>query len=282
MPSFSAYAKINIGLLVLEKRPDGYHNIETVFHRINLFDEITLTPSREIRVESSSAEAPGDESNICFKAARLLRDHLGISRGVNISIQKNIPVGAGLGGGSSNAAGVLRNLPAFWGATLNDDVLFSLSLQLGSDVPYFLRKGSAFGRGRGELLEYFTLDIPQFILLCNPHIHISTAWAYQHVKPSEGETEFGLRRLLTGGMIDPDDLKRIRNDFEPAVFSAYPDVAQTKQTMVKCGAQFALMSGSGSSVYGLFSTRHEAEVAAGMLRQRGYFVSLTDPLFQIA
>lgn len=278
--SFQAFAKINLGLLVLEKRLDGFHNIETVFHRVNLFDEITLNPSNEIHVKSSSAEAPDDERNICFKAARLVREHLGISQGVNISIQKNIPVGAGLGGGSSDAAVVLRNLPAFWGATLGENTLHALALQLGSDVPYFLMQGSAFAQGRGELLEPFRLEIPYTILLCTPGIHVSTAWAYQQVKIQKRKRGYDLRQLLTEGMTKAKILQHIRNDFEPQVFEAYPEVEQTKRTMLECGAVFALMSGSGSSVYGLFATDEDAQRASSAFKLKGYFVSLTDRGFK--
>ncbi|MCC6398975.1 MAG: 4-(cytidine 5'-diphospho)-2-C-methyl-D-erythritol kinase, partial [Bacteroidetes bacterium] len=178
---FRAYAKINLGLYVVERRPDGFHNIETIFHRVDIADTIRLAPAREITVTSSSPEAPSDSSNICHGAASMLRDHLGVTRGVHIHIEKQIPVGAGLGGGSADAACILRELPAFWGAAVPDQVLSTLALKLGSDVSFFLSPGSAVARGRGEILEYFPLDIPYTILLCNPNVHVSTAWAYAQI-----------------------------------------------------------------------------------------------------
>jgi len=276
--TFRAYAKINLGLHVLEKRPDGYHNIETVFHRINLFDTISFDSSPTIAITSSSTIVPRDERNICFKAASLLRELWGIHEGVRISIQKNIPVGAGLGGGSSDAATVLLHLPAFWRHTASDNLLHSLAIQLGSDVPYFLERGSALAKGRGESLEYFSFDVPYTILLCNPGIHVSTAWAYQHVKPARSSVD--LKDLVVRGMENPSALSGLTNDFEETVFKEHQVIGQIKQTMLHSGAVCSLMSGSGSSVYGLFPSRKDVETCEGILRQRGYFVSMTAPHFQ--
>lgn len=280
MPLFRAYAKINLGLRILEKRPDGYHNIETVFQRIDLFDEIELSSSSTIKVVSTSDEVPGDESNICHKAARLLRNHLGISGGVCISINKKIPVGAGLGGGSSDAATVLRVLPAFWNRSIDEASLRTFALQLGSDVPYFLGNGSALGRGRGEILEYFPLDLPYFILLCNPNIHVSTSWAYSMAKPGNPAQEISLKDILLKHKADPSRLEEmLRNDFEPAVFREYPAIEEVKNEMLKHGACFASMSGSGSSVFGFFESEANAGEAAGRFRSQGYRTFLTQPGF---
>jgi 4-diphosphocytidyl-2-C-methyl-D-erythritol kinase len=277
VPTFRAYAKINLGLHVLEKRPDGYHNIETVFHLVNLFDGITFGSSSAITVESSPSIAPSDGRNICFKAAKLIRDHLGIDAGVRISIQKNIPVGAGLGGGSADAAVVLRHLPAYWEKAINDDVLLSFALQLGSDVPYFMNPGTALAKGRGEILEYFTLDSPFTILLCNPDIHVSTAWAYQHVKPQHRLMD--LKSAVIDGMQKPAALSALANDFEYAVFKEHPTIEQIKETMVRAGAVFGLMSGSGSTVYGLFDDEQKASNAARTLNAQHWRTYFTEPRF---
>jgi 4-diphosphocytidyl-2-C-methyl-D-erythritol kinase len=275
-----AYAKINLGLFIREKRPDGYHNIETVFHRIDLFDEISLSESDEVSVVSTDVHAPGDESNICYKAAMLLRQHLGARAGVRISIQKNIPVGAGLGGGSSDAATVLRSLPQFWGRTIDDETLHELALQLGSDVPYFLHQGTAVGRGRGDILEYFDLDIPFSTLLCYPNVHVSTAWAYQHAKASKPWRRNDLKRLLIDGMKTPSMLvSDLLNDFEPIVFREFPAVMRLKEAMMRGGAEFSLMSGSGSSVFGLFSRQQAALAVEEKLREQGWLTFQTGPHF---
>ena len=142
-----AHAKINLGLRILGRRDDGYHDIETVFHRIALHDEIELETAPALTVESSDPAAPGGEETICHRAAGLLRERLGIERGASIRIRKNIPVGAGLGGGSADAALVLRELPRVWGLSATDETLRDLALQLGSDVPYFLGTGSALRTG---------------------------------------------------------------------------------------------------------------------------------------
>ncbi len=278
-----AYAKINLGLLVRDKRPDGYHDIETVFHRIDLCDELALEPADEITVVSDTREVPSDESNLCFKAAVLLQQSLGRRAGVRITLHKNIPVGAGLGGGSADAAGVLRHLPLLWQCSVSEQAVHSIALTLGSDVPYFLRRGSALGRGRGEILDYFDLDVPYTILLCNPNIHISTAWAYQQVRPSSAPSTPDLRDLIVAGMHEPKRLvDELRNDFEPAVFKAYPEVLQLKETMVRGGAEFASLSGSGSSVYGFFTTPDRAQAVSSRCAARGYRTFLTPPHFRIA
>lgn len=277
---YRAYAKINLGLLILERRPDGYHNIETVFHRIDLFDEIEFSPSAEIQVVSSSDDAPSDERNICFTAAAMLRDKLRVNEGVRISIQKNIPVGAGLGGGSSDAATVLRHLPRFWHRVVDEQTLNAFALQLGSDVPFFLGSASAFGTSRGEKLEWFELDIPYFILLCNPNIHISTAWAYRNVRPDNSVRQDTLKKHLLDGMKNPLQLASgLRNDFELIVFAEYPEVLRVKEAMLGAGALYASMSGSGSSVFGFFQKGDTAGEVAQLFKAKGYRTFLTRPHF---
>ena len=277
-----AHAKINLGLYVVERRPDGYHNIETVFHRIGIADTLRLTEATGITVTSSSPDVPSDPTNICYKAAAMLRQHLGVTRGVHIHIEKVVPVGAGLGGGSADAAAVLRELPEFWGTTASEETLRTCALQLGSDVPYFLSTGSAVAHGRGEILEYFPLDVPFAILVCNPNIHVSTAWAYGQIRPgTEGKPD-NLRTAVLAGMKNPDVLRSsLRNDFEPVVFAAYPAVRDLKARMLDAGAVFALMSGSGSSVFGLFSDSASASACAVPLRELGYRTFITDPHFGI-
>ena len=277
MSTFRAHAKINLGLLVLEKRPDGYHTIETVFHRVNVFDSITLSPSDELLVESSSPAAPGNDRNICFKAARLLQKHLGVHAGVRISIEKTIPVGAGLGGGSSDAAGVLLHLPGFWGKTIDDESLATVALQLGSDVPYFQKPGSALAKGRGEILTYFHLDVPYAILLCNPGIPVSTAWAYEHVKPHHRTLD--LKSLVECGMKDRRYLAELTNDFEEAVFGTYPVIGRLKRIMLESGAACSSLSGSGSTVYGLFDDEQAARSTATALMTEGFTTYLCEPHF---
>ncbi len=278
-----AYGKINLGLRVLERRPDGYHNIETVFHRVDLFDELTFESSDCIEVVSTDAAAPGGEANLCHRAASLLHETTGCRKGVRISLTKRIPVGAGLGGGSSDAAVVLQELPRFWDAEVDPARITGLALRLGSDVPYFLGVSSALAYGRGEILEYFLLDVPFTVLLCCPEVRVSTSWAYRQVVPRAADGRTDLKSLLLRGMKDPRLLREeIVNDFERAVCSAYPEVSRIKERMLAEGAVFASMSGSGSAVYGLFENSSSAAESADRFRRQGHTVSLTPPHFRPA
>ena len=275
-----AHAKINLGLYVVARRPDGYHEVETVFCRIGTADRLTFTEAPDIRVTASSQEVPDDEHNICYKAARMLRDHLGTKDGVHIHIEKNVPVGAGLGGGSADAALVLNALPRFWHREIGSADRARLALALGSDVPYFLFPGAALGRGRGEQLDYFPLDIPFSILLCYPAIHIPTAWAYGRITPGSTGKPEDLRLVVTEGMRNPGILRQqLRNDFETIVFQAYPAVRHLKELMLERGAAFALMSGSGSTVFGLFADPPAAADLSRELAGRGYRAFVTPPHF---
>ncbi|HTO92992.1 MAG TPA: 4-(cytidine 5'-diphospho)-2-C-methyl-D-erythritol kinase [Bacteroidota bacterium] len=275
-----AHAKINLGLLVTGKRSDGYHDIATVFHRIALADRITLSPAAGITVRSTGNSAPSGETNICHQAARLVAEELGERRGVLVDIVKTIPVGAGLGGGSSDAAAVLRALPRFWEAEIPPPALGALALRLGSDVPYFLRPGSAIGTGRGEQLEYFPLDLPFAILVCTPRVHISTAWAYARVVP-RARPGVDIREILASGLADPSLLgAQLVNDFEEPVFSAYPGVARLKTALTGAGALFASLSGSGSSVYAFFRSTADAERARGEIPPADCLTSVTPPFWK--
>jgi 4-diphosphocytidyl-2-C-methyl-D-erythritol kinase len=280
MTSVRAYAKINIGLFVLRKRSDGYHDIETIFHRIDLFDELEFAPADRIVVECSDPTLPTDERNICFKTAQRLRKHFGIREGVKLTIRKNIPVGAGLGGGSSDAAAVLIHLPSFWGKTMDTETRHAIGAELGSDVPYFLTPGSAVGKGRGEILDHFTLKMPFAILLCNPGIHISTPWAYGHVRPKG--RDIAIRTIVEEGIIHPPFSPMLTNDFEEPVFAAHPPIAQIKNVLNENGSLLSLMSGSGSSVFGLFDDSASVIKAEKELRRSGWRTFLTHPGFQPA
>ncbi len=280
---FLAHAKINLGLRVLRRRPDGFHDIETVFFRIDLADRISFAPAAAVSVACDSTDVGPPGQNLCVKAALLLRRELNLSAGVAITLRKRIPVGAGLGGGSSDAATVLRELPAFWSAAVPEPVLRRLALALGSDVPFFLGEGAAFARGRGELLEYFPLSLPYAVLVCYPNVHVSTSWAYGHAAFSDRGNAPDLRCVLLDGLNDPPALRaHLTNDFERAVIAAHPVIGEVKRFMAEAGAEIALMSGSGSSVFGLFADRAVAEGASTGLSARGFATSVTPPHFQVS
>lgn len=276
-----AYAKINLGLRIIERRPDGFHAIETVFHRIALADELTLRPlDAGIELSCTDASLPADGTNLCWKAVECLQKECGTRSGAAIRIDKRIPMGAGLGGGSSDAAAVLRHLPRLWGMNVSDSRLRELGASIGSDVPFFLQDSSAYAEGRGEVLTPFALRLPYWILLVNPGIHVPTPWAYK---------EFS--KLLTAGRTVPKGTlfsqgtrsmaplaRALHNDFEDVVFPAFPAIGALKQELTRAGADFALMSGSGSSVFGLFGHEADARRAQALFSER-MFTSLTEPNF---
>ncbi|MCK9408815.1 MAG: 4-(cytidine 5'-diphospho)-2-C-methyl-D-erythritol kinase [Bacteriovoracaceae bacterium] len=274
-----AYAKINLGLHIVGKRTDGFHNIETVFHRINLFDEINIENSDDISIVCSNPSVPSDSSNHCWKAVEILRKKLGIVNGVAITILKNIPIGAGLGGGSSDAATVLKLLPQLWHIPIETSVLNAVALQIGSDVPYFLNDSTAYAEGRGELLTPMKLILPYWIVLINPNIHLSTPWAYAALS-EQRRGNFPLRpRMLDS--VKTDAIKAILssgNDFEPVVFEAHVKIKKIKFQLIELGATHSLMSGSGSSVFGLFDNMVSALKAVEFFSKE-HFVHLTEPNF---
>ncbi|MCI0705978.1 MAG: 4-(cytidine 5'-diphospho)-2-C-methyl-D-erythritol kinase [Ignavibacteriae bacterium] len=276
-----AYAKINLGLQILGKRPDGYHDIETVFHQINIADEIEVTHgSHGVRLHSDSRDIPSDQSNLCVKAALLLQQITGMQRGADIVLRKRIPIGAGLGGGSSDAAATLIGLTRLWGLDISNDELRTLSLSLGADVPFFIDGGTAYATGKGERLEPIELEVPYWILTVTPAVHVSTSWAYGKLELNHHLRHENLRTLVATRIHEPRVmLNKLRNDFEPLVFRYYPEVMQAKERVVRGGADFALMSGSGSSVFGLFSDGSYAKELADAL-VNDYRVSLTEPYFK--
>ena len=277
-----AYAKINLLLRILRKRDDGYHELETLFHPIDLFDEIELDATgTALRCTSDNPALPNDESNLCLRAAGLLQTASGSATGATIRVKKRIPIGAGLGGGSADAAAVLTGLNVLWNTGFSLPDLQRLGLQLGSDVPYFLVGGPAYATGRGEVLAPFDLSLPYWIVVVVPPVSVSTAWAYSVCTP-RNEPPLGpvsLRKSLQstdGSQIS----SALVNDFVGAVSSSYPHVPETVHTLLQAGALHAQMSGSGSSVYGLFSTRETAESAVGKLPP-DRITAITSPSFRL-
>jgi 4-diphosphocytidyl-2-C-methyl-D-erythritol kinase len=205
---------------------------------------------------------------------------------VQIQLQKNIPIGAGLGGGSSDAAATLVGLNQLWNLRLGQDQLNHFALLLGSDVPYFVSRGSAYATGRGELLEYFPLDLPYWIVIVYPNLHISTTWAYQQLDLRNGDshravrsTESSIKDILVELIPHPRRLiTSLMNDFEPTILAAHPEIGQIKKKLYDLGAEFAQLSGSGSSVYGLFIQEEEATHAISKLKN-GYQTFITPPSF---
>lgn len=257
-----AYAKINLGLQVLDKRQDLYHNINTIFIKIALYDDIII--------ENSSKESYFLQPNIplhknlIHKAVQLLKTELRLDEAnIKIILNKKIPSGGGLGGGSSDAASTLVGVNNLLGLGLNKIELQRLASKLGSDVPFFFERCACIGKSRGELLTPVELSLPFSILLIMPRISVSTAKAYSLLRrgPNKPE-EIDLEQIVLKGIGEPAYLrKHLINDFEAAIFAEYPQLAKIKDMLYKNGAVFALMSGSGSTMYGLFESDAAAEAA---------------------
>ena len=275
-----AYAKINIGLAILGKRSDGYHDLETIFHEIDCFDELEFEQHDKVAMTADSILIPTDESNLCLSAANLLQKEKRIQQGVMIHLKKNIPISAGLGGGSSDAAAVLRGLNSFWKLKLTKDQLRTLAVTIGSDVPFFIDGGTACATGRGEILESFTLSIPFWIAVVTPLIRISTVWAYNHIAQRRSGKTPGLKTKLVKQISNPQKLKSIaQNDFEQVAFQTFPEISRVKEQLNEMGAVFSLMSGSGPSVYGFFEDEKKALAALSSF-PKNYQKSLTAPSFK--
>lgn len=249
-------AKINLGLYVTEKREDGYHNIESIFLPIGLQDslDIVTTTSNSFEMEVLGIEINGDiNDNICAKAWQLLHQEYGIG-GVKCILLKNIPTGAGLGGGSADGAFVLKALNDIFKLQLSISKLEELAAHLGSDCPFFIENKTKFVHGRGEHLEKIDLNLKDyFVSIVNPGIHVSTPQAYGLIKPQKAPTN--LRQLDSLPIEQWKDL--VHNQFEEPITKLYPEIHFIKQRMFDSGAIYAAMSGSGSSVFGIFSEKKD-------------------------
>jgi 4-diphosphocytidyl-2-C-methyl-D-erythritol kinase len=266
------FAKINLGLEILRKRADGYHDINTCFIPIMMYDEIEISLAPQLTAETQGRAYISQEKNLTFRAAELLRKKFGITSGAKIQLRKNIPTGAGLGGGSSDAAFTLIALNKLWNSKASQIELLDLAAQIGSDVPFFLMNSAAIGTGRGEILTPIPIILPYWIVVIYPKIHVSTASAYSLVIPNNNPTNynslFAHGQSLTAKLIT----EHIRNDFEASVFAHYPLLGSIKQTLRNNGAFFAMMSGSGSSIIGLFTDEMIAIEAAKKLSRYQAFV----------
>ncbi len=274
-----SYAKINLGLRIIGKRPDGYHDLVTVFHYIDLYDTLTLTPMETgASMECNREDLPCDDRNLCIRAAKAVLALTG-SGGVHIVLGKRIPTGAGLGGGSSNAAAVLRALPVLLGLQVGTDELHSIAAGLGSDVPFFLQDSSTEAHGRGEILRPIDFRSPWWILTVTPDMHVSTAWAYGSLRLGGAAIDSQLTSALARGAADESLLAHaLINDFEPTVMERFPEIAALRSRLLASGAIAAAMSGSGSSVYGLYTSEASAAVALERIPS-GMTASLTAPGF---
>jgi 4-diphosphocytidyl-2-C-methyl-D-erythritol kinase len=279
--SLKAFAKINLGLLITGKRQDGYHTLETIFAPINWYDTIEFSESEAISMSCSNVDLPVDDNNLCIKAARSLQQFAETKKGVAMKLNKQVPFGAGLGGGSSDAATVLRVLNKLWQVNISPAELHVLAVKLGADVPYFLSmKGLAYAQGIGDELDDLGITLPYYIVTVFPEEHIATVWAYKNFYPRFDRELPDLRKLVSELCFSgkKESLALFENDFEPAVFDHFPAVHRVKSILREAGSIFASLSGSGSAVFGLFEREDEA-LAAMKDMPETYCKSLTRPGF---
>ncbi|KGX90087.1 4-diphosphocytidyl-2C-methyl-D-erythritol kinase [Pontibacillus halophilus JSM 076056 = DSM 19796] len=256
-----APAKINLALDVLYKRPDGYHEVEMVMTTVDLSDRIELSPLKEneIRIVSENRFVPNDERNLAYKAAKLLKDTYRINEGVEIYMEKYIPVAAGLAGGSSDAAATLRGLNRLWDLELSLDTLAELGSHIGSDVSFCVHGGTALATGRGENIQQLTPPPACWVVLAKPTVGVSTQTIYQQLDLNEAEHP-NIPKMIEA--LDAEDYEGIcanlGNVLEGVTTKLHPEVNQLKNHMKEFGADAVLMSGSGPTVFGLVQQESRA------------------------
>lgn len=276
--TLKAPAKVNYLLDVIRRRPDGYHDLRMVMQRVNLCDEITitLTDSPGITVTCGKDGVPDGPGNIAWKAANTLLELADGSHGAEISITKNIPVAAGLGGGSSDAASVLMGMNELLRLGLSDQRLMEIGVTLGADVPFFIFKRTALAEGIGEALTVMPEMPTAWVLLVNPGVHVSTAWVYKNLQLTNRGRLAKLPSLY-GSVKDVCSI--FANDLESVTIPAFPVIAEIKDSMLRQGALGAMMSGSGPTVFGLYQDRETAELArAAITSDTDWFAAVVETL----
>ncbi|MCM3708327.1 MULTISPECIES: 4-(cytidine 5'-diphospho)-2-C-methyl-D-erythritol kinase [Cytobacillus] len=249
-----APAKINLSLDVLHKREDGYHEVEMIMTTIDLADrlELTLLDKDEIRIISHNRFVPDDQRNLAYQAAHLLKERFQVKKGVAITIEKMIPVAAGLAGGSSDAAAALRGLNKLWGLGLSLDELAEIGAEIGSDVSFCVYGSTALATGRGEKIQELPAPPTCWVILAKPFIGVSTADVYRRldVEKVQHPNTKGMVEAIQSGCYD-DVCRNMGNVLEDVTLSMHPEVLQIKEQMKRFGADAVLMSGSGPTVFGL-------------------------------
>ncbi|PSQ81234.1 MAG: 4-(cytidine 5'-diphospho)-2-C-methyl-D-erythritol kinase [Bacteroidetes bacterium QS_8_68_15] len=281
----SVPAKINLGLHVLRPRPgDGNHDIETVLVRIGWADRLSGRPARELLLTCSDPALPTDEDNLCVAAARRLAEAFDVERGAALHLEKRVPYGAGLGGGSSDAAATLRLLAELWDLDAPPERLRALAAEIGADVPFFLQDApAALATGRGTHLQPLRFPaeasapyrLPFSLVVVVPEAHVSTAEAYRRVEPR------ATGRPDLAALVCSNDLARWRdeltNDFAPVAFEAHSEIEAARDLLTDAGAGYASLTGSGSAVFGLFEDAGAAEAATEAARRSGHRVHREPP-----
>ncbi len=249
--------KINLGLQILRKRPDGFHDLQTIFYPVPLTDALEIIQAKNGQTALSLSGLPIDaqqNENICIKAYQLLKKDFPNLPEVKIHLHKIIPSGAGLGGGSSDGAFTLRLLNRKFNLEIAEEKLVSYALQLGSDCPFFIKNKPCFATGRGERMKEVNLDLSSYkMVLVNPKIHVATGWAFAQLRPDDKRPSF--LDIIQQPVENWEG--HLTNDFEPPIFAFYPEIKGIKEDLYKQGAAYAAMTGTGSTVFGLFKKETE-------------------------
>lgn len=265
-----AYAKVNLGLDVVRRLPNGYHEVKMVMQTVGIYDTVTLKKAKEgIAVTTDNAEIPGDENNLVYKAAKLIADACHLTEGVSIRLEKRIPIAAGMAGGSTDAAAVLKGMNELFALGLSEEELKALGLKLGADIPYCIMGGTALAEGIGEKLTGLP-DAPEcFLLVAKPDINVSTGYVYGnlHLDTLEKHPDIdGMVEAIEQGSLE-GVIDRMDNVLQSVTESRYPVITELKQFMEENGARKALMSGSGPTVFGIFAEEEQAKKAKEALEK---------------
>ncbi len=255
-----SFAKINLGIEILGKRKDGYHEVRTLLQTVDLYDVLEFHPlSRDALIlEGDDRTVPWDERNLIHQAAVLLKDRLNLKQGIKVLARKMIPPGSGLGGGSSNAASTLLALNEIWGIGLEKKILMEMGAVLGADVPFFLEGGLCLGHGRGERIIPLEDLARFFCVLVIPSFPISTARVYGQL-PSSLTSQGKDSKIIR--FLNSRKVGFLKNELEESIFRLHPQIKGIKNLIQELGSELSLTSGSGSAVFGLFSERRKAEIA---------------------
>ena len=266
-----AYAKINLGLDVLRRRPDGYHEVKMIMQTVGIHDDLEFQRLSEDRIVISvdQKELPADESNLIWKAAKRMKEEYGIAEGISVKLTKRIPIAAGMAGGSADAAATIHAVDALFGLGLTLEQKQAFGVKLGADIPYCLMGGTALSEGIGEILTALP-DVPQAeLVIAKPDLDVSTKFVYENLHADrleahpdiDGMAE-SIRRGDLGGVT-----ARMGNVLETVTIPDHPEIGAIKRIMLEHGAEGALMSGSGPTVFGIFKDREEADAVCGILRE---------------
>ncbi len=259
----NSYSKINLALNILDKRKDGYHEVETIIQSINLADKVIITEEREgIKIKCNHPQVPVDSQSLAYKSAEKMLKKYGIERGVKIEIDKKIPLASGMAGGSANSATILVGINKLFSLNLSNEVLREIGEELGTDVPFCIQNGTALAYQRGEKITLLPpINPPLWIVVINPGFKISTQWAYNNldlekVKGRKDNTKAMLTVLKEGK--SQEIAKNLFNSFEELVIKKFPEIEKVKDRLINEGVLGALMSGSGPTVFGIAQNKKEA------------------------